>query len=72
MLRLPARWGPLRFVVGLCLFLGCRSGQERTALDEYVAAADPAMATIGQHDQGDGVTTYILEMTSQTWLTTRK
>ena len=44
--------------------------EERTALDEYVAKADPAYKweLIGTYP-GDGQTTYVLEMTSQTWLT---
>lgn len=41
---------------------------ERTALDTYVAKADPAYKweLIGTYP-GDGQTTYVLEMTSQTW-----
>ena len=50
--------------------LAATPGEERTALDEYIAAPDPSydyhlVSTI----PGDGVTTYVLEMTSQTWLT---
>jgi len=46
---------------------------ERTALDEYVAAPDPnygyrLLATV----PGRGQTTFILEMTSQAWLTTNE
>jgi PhoPQ-activated pathogenicity-related protein len=49
------------------------AGEERTALDEYVSKPDPAykyhlVSTI----PGDGVTTYVLEMTSQKWLTEKE
>lgn len=45
----------------------------QTALDRYVAAPDPTYSykLVGTVP-GKGVTTYILEMTSQTWLTTNE
>jgi PhoPQ-activated pathogenicity-related protein len=53
--------------------LALAAGEERTPLDEYCAAADPAyryelVSTI----PGDGVTTYVLDMTSQRWLTEKE
>ena len=42
-------------------------GEERTALDEYVAKPDPAYSyKLVNTIPGDGITTYVLEMTSQT------
>ncbi|MGD9722506.1 MAG: PhoPQ-activated pathogenicity-related family protein [Pirellulales bacterium] len=47
------------------------AGEERTPLDEYVAAPDPAYKySLVNTVVGDGVTTYVLDMTSQRWLTT--
>lgn len=44
-----------------------------TALDRYVAAPDPAFAWKAVKDvEGDGVTTTIIDMTSQRWLTERE
>jgi PhoPQ-activated pathogenicity-related protein len=46
---------------------------ERTALDEYVAAADPNYSyRLVNRISGAGQTTFILEMTSQAWLTTNE
>jgi PhoPQ-activated pathogenicity-related protein len=46
---------------------------ERTALDEYVAAADPNYSyRLMNRIPGAGQTTFILEMTSQAWLTTNE
>lgn len=46
---------------------------ERTALDEYVAAADPNYSfRLVNRVAGKGQTTFILEMTSQAWLTTNE
>ena len=46
---------------------------ERTALDDYVAAPDSNYAyRLVNTQPGDGQTTYILEMTSQAWLTTNE
>ncbi len=57
----------------LLLLLGANSAQARhlTALDRYVAAPDPHYAYQLLHTvAGQGYTTYVLEMTSQQWLTT--
>jgi PhoPQ-activated pathogenicity-related protein len=46
---------------------------ERTALDEYVAAPDPNYSyRLMNRVAGAGQTTFILEMTSQAWLTTNE
>ena len=45
-----------------------RAGAEETALDRYIAAADPAYQwKLGNTIKGDGATTYVLDLTSQTW-----
>jgi len=44
------------------------AGEERTALDEYVAAPDPNYAyQLVNSIKGDGYTTYVIQMTSQAW-----
>jgi len=63
-------WTPiLRFAAALLLagaLCGAPSG--RTALDEYVAAPDPAYKfELAGTIPGDGYTAYVLELTSQTW-----
>ena len=46
---------------------------ELTALDKYVAAADPNYSFhLVTSIPGNGLTTFILEMTSQAWLTTNE
>jgi len=73
MLRLPLRGAiRLRLLLPLlCLgLMGAAPGEEETALDRYVAKPDDSyefklLNTI----KGNKVTTYVLEMTSQTWLT---
>jgi hypothetical protein len=48
-------------------FMAAAPGDERTALDDYVAAADPSYEyRLASTIAGDGVTTYVLAMTSQT------
>jgi PhoPQ-activated pathogenicity-related protein len=44
--------------------------QEATALDHYIAAADPTYAwrTVSEQTSAEG-TVYVIELTSQTWLT---
>jgi len=50
-----------------------RARIDRTALDEYVAAPDPNYSfCVVKTVPGKGQTTYILEMTSQAWLTTNE
>lgn len=45
-------------------------GEERTPLDEYCAKPDPAYEFhLVKKIEGDGITTFVLEMTSQRWLT---
>jgi PhoPQ-activated pathogenicity-related protein len=42
---------------------------DRTPLDDYIAAADPAYGyQLVTEIKGHGITTYVLEMTSQSWL----
>ncbi|HEX3726568.1 MAG TPA: PhoPQ-activated pathogenicity-related family protein [Pirellulales bacterium] len=46
-------------------------GDESTALDAYIAAPDPSYGyQLVNEIKTKGVTTYVLEMTSQSWLTT--
>jgi PhoPQ-activated pathogenicity-related protein len=48
-------------------------GQERTALDEYVAAPDTNYAfRLVSKLPGQGHTAFVLDMTSQAWLTTKE
>ncbi len=48
-------------------------GDERTALDEYIAAPDPNYGyQLVNTIKGEGVTTYVIDMTSQAWLTTKE
>lgn len=50
-----------------------KAQSERTALDEYVAAPDPNYSyRLVNRVAGKGQTTFILEMTSQAWLTTNE
>ncbi|MBI3839256.1 MAG: PhoPQ-activated pathogenicity-related family protein [Planctomycetia bacterium] len=66
MSRVSARWAHAILLVCAALFMG--AGEERTALDEYVAAPDPNYGyKLVNSVKGDGYTTYILEMTSQAW-----
>jgi PhoPQ-activated pathogenicity-related protein len=66
MSRVPARWAHAILLLCVVFFMG--AGEERTALDEYVAAADPHYGyKLVNSVRGDGYTTYILEMTSQAW-----
>ena len=53
--------------------LAAAPGEDRTALDEYIAAPDPSYAyQLVRTVKEDGLTTYVIEMTSQTWLTTKE
>ena len=72
-----ASW--LRRLSLLALLVACvpslafAAGEERTALDEYIAKPDPAYEYhLVSKIPGDGVTTYVLEMTSQSWLTEKE
>ncbi len=59
----------LLLLIGVALWAGCAAAQE-TALDRYVAQRD---SVYGWHlvstIPGDGVRTYVLELTSQKWRT---
>src|SRR5580704_15397958 len=71
MVRLPARWAHFALLAVCVSFVAASPGDERTALDEYVAKPDPVYGyTLVDSIKGDGITTYVLEMTSQSWLTT--
>src|SRR4051812_22628817 len=66
----------LVFLMSLgCLFAPPLRAVERstTALDRYVAAPDSSYNyRLADRVSGQGYTTFILEMTSQTWLTTNE
>ncbi len=66
MSRTPPRSAHVCLLLCIVWFLG--AGEERTALDEYIAAPDPHYAyTLVNEVKGEGHTTYVLEMTSQAW-----
>jgi PhoPQ-activated pathogenicity-related protein len=49
------------------------SSEDRTALDDYIAKADPNYSfQVVNKIPGQGFTTFILDMTSQAWLTTNE
>lgn len=64
----------LIFSLSLCAPLNSWAAQQNpTALDRYIAAPDPNYSYSLVHTiPGKGYTTYILEMTSQSWLTTNE
>ena len=71
MLRLPFRWALVALLLSCVVSIAAQPGDERTALDEYIAKPDPSYEFhLVKTLPGDHVTTYVLEMTSQTWLTT--
>ncbi len=73
MLRLPPRWAHVALLFLCACFLAAAPGEERTALDEYIAAPDPSYSYhLVSQTKSEGITTYVLEMTSQTWLTTKE
>jgi PhoPQ-activated pathogenicity-related protein len=44
------------------------AAEDETALDRYIAAADPVYAwKLANTIKGDGYTTYVIDLTSQTW-----
>ena len=71
-LTIPAPWAvKLTLLAGLAVSTEVRAGQ--TALDRYVAAPDPNYSyKLASTTHGDGFTTYVLEMTSQSWLSTNE
>jgi PhoPQ-activated pathogenicity-related protein len=72
MFRPTARIAQTLLLLFACVFaLGAAPGEETTALDEYVAKPDPTYNyKLVNTLKGDGFTTYVIEMISQTWLTT--
>ncbi|REK12414.1 MAG: PhoPQ-activated pathogenicity [Planctomycetota bacterium] len=62
----------LAVLVGL-MFVASARGEEPTALDKYVAEPDPAYRwELVDTIEGRGFTTYVIEMVSQTYLTTEE
>src|SRR5436305_1456078 len=62
----------LAALLSVCI-AGVVPGQELTALDRYVAAPDPTYAyKLVNTIKAPGQTTYVLELTSQTWLTPKE
>src|SRR5881227_2382553 len=62
-------------LLALCclLFTNQFRADDQTALDRYVAAPDPTYAyKLVNTIKSPGQTTYILELTSQTWLTEKE
>jgi PhoPQ-activated pathogenicity-related protein len=73
MLRRLGAWTLLCVVFSCAAVFAGDPGQDRTALDDYVAAPDPSYSyQLVRTIPVDGLTTYVLEMTSQTWLTTKE
>ena len=71
MLRLSDRWTHALLLLFCVTLMGAAPGEEPTALDDYVNKPDPSYSyKLLNTLPGEGFTTYILEMTSQTWLTT--
>ncbi|HPT27913.1 MAG TPA: PhoPQ-activated protein PqaA family protein, partial [Bryobacteraceae bacterium] len=63
-----------KLLLSLALLLSCvpafGQGEQETGLDRYVKMPDPAYKwSLVKSIPGDGVTAYVLDMTSQTWLT---
>lgn len=65
----PMKWVPV--VLAVAALHARVLAAEQTALDRYVAAPDPSYAfhVVSSHD-APAYKTFVLEMTSQTWLTT--
>lgn len=72
--RAPARaFGSVRAILLAASLATPAAAANRTALDAYVAAPDPAYAwTVVDTVKGKGYSTAILELTSQSWLTTNE
>jgi PhoPQ-activated pathogenicity-related protein len=57
-------------ICALLLVAASRARAEETALDRYIAAPDAAYAwKLAQSAKGDGYTTFVLDLTSQSWRT---
>ncbi len=67
------RFASVGFILSFVLLSRVGAAGEQTALDRYVAAPDPSYSfqLVSVHDDG-GVKTFVLEMTSQTWLTEKE
>src|SRR5262245_21367290 len=60
--------GIVWLVLGLPAWGDAQAPRKKTALDEYVAKADPSYAwKLVKTIPGDGVTTFVLDLKSQTW-----
>jgi PhoPQ-activated pathogenicity-related protein len=71
--RLPTRWAHALLLLACVSFLGAAPGEEKTALDEYCAKPDDVYGyKLVDTIPGDGFKTFVLEMTSQTYLTTEE
>lgn len=58
----------LLLVALAAISLSARAAEELTELDKYIARPDPAFAwNVAQTIPGDGYTTYLIDLTSQTW-----
>src|SRR5947209_15906232 len=72
--HIPARRIVAVSILFLVLIQSARAaGDDLTALDRYIAKPDPSYSyKLIDTVKGDGQTTFILEMTSQTWLTAKE
>lgn len=72
--KIQARLTRLLVFLSLTLLLAGRTHADyRTALDKYIAAPDPNYGfQLVNTVKGEGYTTFILQMTSQAWLTTNE
>jgi len=60
-------------VIVLGIAVAPLAGKGRTALDDYVAKADPAYKyELANTIEGQGYTTYVIDMVSQKWLTEKE
>jgi PhoPQ-activated pathogenicity-related protein len=60
-------------VAVLCFATFKSAASEQTALDRYVAAPDPSYAfTLASTQKNTGYKTYVIDMTSQTWMSTKE
>lgn len=65
--------GMLAWAAALSVFTASAFAANRTALDEYIEKADPAYSfKVVRTVPGEGGKAYILEMTSQQWLTEKE
>ena len=70
---MPNRTFLIALIFSLSFMIRGGRADEQTALDRYVAAPDPSYSfrVVGTSD-GVGFKSHVLEMTSQTWLSTRE